>query len=107
MSKLTDVYNFADDAIFHVVDSSLEDLVITLEHDASLAIELLDCNFMKLNEDKCHLIISGHKSEAIWAKIGQTEIWESKKQKLLGVVNNSQLSVDKYIILLCQKAGKS
>ena len=106
MTKLTDVYNFADDTIFHAADSSLEDLVITLGHDASLAIELFDCNYMELNEDKCHLIISGHKSEAIWAKIGQTKIWESKKQKLLGVVNDSQLSFDKYIILFCQKTGK-
>ena len=42
---------------------------------------------MKLN-DKCHLIISGHKpAEVMWEKTGQTKIWESKKQKLiLGVI---------------------
>ena len=60
---------------------------------------------MKLNEDKCH-IISGHKSEAIWAKIGQTRIWESKNQKLLGVLIDSQLNFDEYLISLCKKAGK-
>ena len=83
MTELTDVCNFADDATFHGCDSSLEDLVDMLEHDANLAIEWFDCNYMKLNQDKCHL---GHKSEAIWAKIGQTKIWESKNQKLLGVM---------------------
>ena len=61
---------------------------------------------MKLNEDKCHLIISGDKSEAIWAKIGQTRIWESKNQKLLGVIIDSQLNFDEYLISLCKKAGK-
>ena len=30
----------------------------------------------------CHLIISGHKSEVIWAKIGQVKTWESKKQAI-------------------------
>ena len=53
-----------------------------------------------------HLIISGHKSEAIWAEIGQTKIWESKKQKLLGVVIDRQLNFDEYLISLCKKAGK-
>ena len=43
-------------------------------------------NYKKLNNDKCHLIISCHNSEGIWAKIDQTKIWESKNQKLLGVL---------------------
>ena len=68
-----------------IVIQCLEDLVNRLEHDANLATEWFDCNHMKLNEDKCHLIISGHKSEAIWTKIGETKIWESKNQKLIGV----------------------
>ena len=50
--------------------SSLEDLVNSLEHGAGLAIEWFDSNYMKLNQDKCHLIISGHKCKVIWAKIG-------------------------------------
>ena len=61
---------------------------------------------MKLNQDKCHLIISGHKSEAIWAKIGQRKIWESKNQKLLGVIIDCQLNFDEYLISLSKKAGK-
>ena len=56
-----------------------------LEHDANLEIEWFDCSYMKMNEHRCNLNISGQNSEAIWAKIGQTEIWESKNQKLLGV----------------------
>ena len=106
MTELTDVCNFADDTTFHACDSSLEDLVNRLEHDANLAIEWFDCNYMKLNQDKCHLIISGHKSEEIWAKIGQTKIWESKNQKLLEVIIDRQLSFDEYLISLCKKAGE-
>ena len=62
---------------------------------------------MKLKEDKCHLIISSHKSEATWAKIGQTKIWESKNQILLGVIIDRQLNFDEYLISLCKKTGKN
>ena len=41
---------------------------------------------MKLNQDKCHLLVSGYKHENIRARIGEEKIWESSKQKLLGVV---------------------
>ena len=61
MTELTDVCNFADNTTFHACDSSLEDLVNRLEHDTSLAIEWFDYNYKKLNQDKCHVIISGHK----------------------------------------------
>ena len=64
MNELTYVCNS------HTCNSSLENSVNRLEHDANLTVEWLEYNYMKLNEDKCHLIIAGHKSEAIWAKIG-------------------------------------
>ena len=69
MAELTDRCNFGDDTTFHACDSSLEDLVNRLEHDANLAIEWFDCNYMTLNDDKCLLIISGHKSEAVWQNL--------------------------------------
>ena len=47
---------------------------------------------MQLNEDKCQIIISSHRSEAIWANIVQEKKWESKNQKLLGVITDCQLS---------------
>ena len=61
---------------------------------------------MKLNEEKCHLFNSDHKSEAIWAKIGQTKIWESKNEKLLGVIIDYQLNFDEHLISLFKRTGK-
>ena len=61
---------------------------------------------MNLNEDKCHLIIYGRKSETICAKIDQKKIWESKNQKILGVIIDRELNFDEYLISLCKKAGK-
>ena len=46
---------------------------------------------MKLNQEKCHLLVCGHKHESIRSRIGQTKIRESRKQKLLGAEINSNL----------------
>ena len=40
---------------------------------------------MKLNTDKCCLIVSGYKHDQVWADIGKGLIWESNDVKLLGV----------------------
>ena len=42
----------------------------------------------------------------MWAKIGKTKIWESKKQKQLGVEIDKTSSFDEYIASICRKAGK-
>ena len=55
---------------FHACDSSLEDLLNKQERNVNLSVEWADCNYMTLNEDKYHLIISGHKFQTIWAKVG-------------------------------------
>ena len=62
MTELTDLCNFADDTTFHACDFSLKYLVNKIECKPSNI--WFDCNYMKLNEDKCQLIVSGHKSEA-------------------------------------------
>lgn len=52
-------------------------------------------------------MISGRRSEAIWTKIGKTEIWASRKQKLLGVFIENDLNFDKFLITLYKKQGKN
>ena len=68
-----------------------------MEHDSLLAIEWFENNHMKLNQEKHHLLVSGHKHENIWAKMGQTKIWEGSKQKLLGVEIDSSLNFELYV----------
>ena len=62
--------NFADDTTFYVGDKDLNTLINRLEYDTSLAVEWFESKFMKLNLDKCHLLVSGHKHETVWAKTG-------------------------------------
>ena len=37
-------------------------------------------NYMKLNEDQYHFLISGNTYEHIWAKVRDVLIWESSKE---------------------------
>ena len=63
-------------------------------------------NFMKLNQDKGDLLVFGYKNETVCAKIGEMKIWESNKQKLLGVAIFRNLNFDVYVFDLCKKAGR-
>ena len=54
----------------------------------------------------CHLLVFGHKHETVWAKIGETKIWENNKQKLLGVVIDRNLNLDEYVFHLWKKASR-
>ena len=66
--------NFADDMTFYACDKDLSSLINRLEPDSLFGIEWFENNHMKLNQEKCHPLVSGHKHENIWAKTGQTII---------------------------------
>ena len=53
--KNTDICNYADDTTLY-----------NLEHDSTLLVQWFEENYMKLNKEKCHLLVSGHKYEHIW-----------------------------------------
>ena len=105
--KKVDVCNYADDTGLHVCDKDLPNLLYFLEHDTHIAIEWFESNYMKLNKDKCHFLISGHKFEYLWIHVGGTKIWESNSVTLLGVQIDSSLKFDKHVIELCKKAGRN
>ena len=62
----TAICNYADDNTINACDMNLENLLRRLEHDSILAIEWFHQNYMKLNESKWHLLISGFKYELIF-----------------------------------------
>ena len=102
--EYTEVYNLADDTTFYSGDMELNELIRQLEHDSLIAIEWFESNYMKLNTDKCHLLLAGHKHEHIWAKIGNDNIEESMHQRLLGVTIDNKLRFNTHIIDICKIA---
>ena len=106
IAESSNVFHFENDATFHACDKDVNSLINRLEKDSYLVIECFENSSMKLNQDKCHLLVSGFKYQNVWAKIEKTKIWESKKQKLLRVEIDRTLSFDEHIASLCKKAGK-
>ena len=45
-----------------------------LEHDSMLAIYWFESDYMKLNNEKCHLLLSDYKPEVMWANLGQSQV---------------------------------
>ena len=67
----THVCNFADDTTISAFSKSLEELLHNLECHTLSAVIWFENNFMKLNQDKCHFLISGNTPEHLWAKVGE------------------------------------
>ena len=105
LNEQTDVCNYADDTTFYACDINLESVLLRLEHDSLLAIDWFESNFMKLNSDKCHLLISGFKHQSHWAMVGDYRIWESSHKKLLGVEIDSDLKFNLHVTNICKKAN--
>ena len=102
----TEVCNFADDTTPYACDQDLKTLIQKLEHDSLKTIMWFENNYMKLNEDKCHFLISGNTNEHLWVHVGNALIWESSKEKLLGVTIDKNLNFNEHVLTLCRKAGR-
>ena len=89
--------------MFHACDNDLNNLIKRLEHDAFSAIEWFQTSDMKLNKEKCHLLVLGHRYENVWVKMRHEKIWESAKQKLLGIEIGRNLNFDDHVVPLCKK----
>ena len=66
-----DISNFADNTTPYVCDSNLKSVLQNLEHNSELAFARFEINYMKLNIEKCHLLISENKNEHMWTKLDE------------------------------------
>ena len=102
----SDICNYADDTTIYACDKNLENITHKLENDCNVALAWFANNFMKLNADKCHLLVIGKRcDDPVAVKIGSAEIVNSSEEKLLGVHIDSKLSFDHHVSKLCQRAS--
>ena len=81
-------------------------IVLTrLEECSEFVIVWFQNNYMKLNTDKCHLLVAGHKFEHTWVRVGPDKIWEDHSVKLLGVSIDNELKFDKHVLNIINKAN--
>ena len=105
--KETEICNYADDTTIYACDPDIENVIMHLENDALKITEWFPNNFMKLNEDKCHLMIFGAKgNNKISIKIGEACVKESKEENPLGITFDRSLSFKQHVTALCKKAGQ-
>ena len=78
-----------------------------LDNDTKSAIEWFENNFVKLKENKCHFFVAGHKYESSWANIGETRIWESKSENLLGSTIDRNLNFDVHVFTCAKKLAEN
>ena len=100
----TNITNYADDNTPYAIESSIEKLIETLEHDSNILLNWFQTNEMVSNNDKCHLIIINSEDNII--NIGNEEITGSNSVKLLGVTIDNKLNFNDHVTNICKKANK-
>ena len=76
--------NYADDTTYNAQDTSVADVIRKLETAVYNSAIWFYNNCMKLNAEKCHLLIFGKSREKISLEIGEEVMTGSKDEKLLG-----------------------
>ena len=62
---LKGISKFPDNTTPYLKDSNLKSVLETLEQNSELAVAWFEMNYIKLNSDKCHLLISRNENELI------------------------------------------
>ena len=98
--------NFADDTTTFVCDLELNNALNILEGKSAIALTWFETNYLKLNSDKYHLLVSGHHYKEMFINIGNNKIWESTIAKLLEITIDKELIFDKHVHQVCYKANR-
>ena len=64
----------------YLCDSILVSLLSKLESDVLSVIIWLEANFMLQNDRKCNFLLLSNTPEHLWAKVGDSMIWESQEK---------------------------
>ena len=100
----TDIANYADDNTSNAVETTIDLILQCLFSDTSALIKWCKNNFLKINPDKCKLLIS-KKSKDISIILRGEVIECSNSVKLLGVTIDNRLDFNEHVSKLCKKAS--
>jgi len=100
-----EVCNYADDTTPYSCSNDLNILKSNLEVDCLNAINWFKNNYMKLNTDKCKLLVAGRKDHIVNINVGDSNIEESKEANLLGVLIDNELSLRTHLNEKIKKAN--
>ena len=95
---------YADDNTPFLVRDNITDVIKALEEIGESLVNWFSNNEMKLNTDKCHLLLNGQEPNTL--KIGDLHINNSLSEKLPGITFDCKLKFNKHIEDICQKASQ-
>ena len=104
--KDTDICNYADEATSFACGPDICSILESLEEDASLLSLWIENNYMKVNDDKSHLLVFGSKDGEVSGSISGSLIQESDEEKLLGLTLDRRMNFKNYVSNLCKKASQ-
>ena len=104
--KGTEICNYADDTTIFACGSDMCSILKSLEEDASLLSLWFENIYMKMNEDKSHLLVFGSKDEDVSVNISASLIQESDEEKLPGLAVDRRLNFKNHVNNLCKKASQ-
>ena len=100
----TNIANYADDNTPYVSANNMGGVINSLEEASEILFKWLNDNLMKINADKCYLLVSINNTVKI--KIGDFDITNSNSEKLLGIKFDHKLLFHDHISELCEKANR-
>ena len=96
---------YADDNTPFVVRDNIANVIKALEEIGESLVNWFSNNEMKLNTDKCHLLLNSQEPNTL--KIGDLHINNSLSEKILGITFDCKLKFNKHIEDILQKHRRS
>ena len=100
----TDIASYPNDNTPHVSADDIDGVIKSLGEASEILFKWFSDNLMKINADKCNLLVSTNNTVKI--KIGNFDITYNEIEKLLGVKFDHKLCFDDHISELCMKASR-
>ena len=101
-----DIVGYADDNTPYLMDVNCNSVIENLQFSAGEMSKWFSHNYMLLNADKCHLLLTGPDSPSQTMRFGTEVLSPSDGEKLLGIFIDSKLTFENHISRLCEKASQ-
>ena len=99
-----DLANYADGTTSLAYDIEHDKVIKPFEKNIDKLFDRFSDYFLKVNPDKCHLLLNIDENIAL--KIKNETITNSSNQKLLGILFNNKFDIDEHVTSLCRKASQ-
>ena len=100
----TNIASYVDDNTPYVSAGNIDRVIKSLEEASETLFKWFSDNLMKINTDRCHLLVSTNNTVKI--KTRNFDITNSKSEKLIGVKFDHKLSFDDPILEIWKKVSR-